>query len=136
MKKGCLRNFTKFTGKQLCQRLFFNKVAGLSPATLLKKRLWHKCVPVNFVKFLRTNFLQNTSGRLLLQPGCTQSVHMHFQSGHKTKVIMSTGREHLGLRSTLRWSFYANQFKSSRSQMFFKIVVLKNFAVIKGKHLR
>ena len=38
-KKGVLRNFTKSTGKHLCQRLFFNKVAGL-----------------NFVKFLRTLF--------------------------------------------------------------------------------
>ena len=44
----------------------FNKVAGLRPATLLKKRLWHKCVPVNFAKFLRTPLLQNTSGWLLL----------------------------------------------------------------------
>ena len=35
-------------------------------ATLLKQRLWHRCFPVNFVKFLRTPFLQNTSGRLLL----------------------------------------------------------------------
>ena len=26
-KKGVLRNFTKFTGKHLCQSLFFNKVA-------------------------------------------------------------------------------------------------------------
>ena len=36
-KKCVLRNFTKFTGKYLCQSLFFNKVTG--PATLLKKRL-------------------------------------------------------------------------------------------------
>ena len=28
VRKGVLRNFAKFTGKQLCQRLFFNKVAG------------------------------------------------------------------------------------------------------------
>ena len=42
MKKGVLRNFIKFTGKHLCQSLFFN------------------------VKFLRTPFLQNTSGRLLV----------------------------------------------------------------------
>ena len=27
-KKGVLNNFTKFTGKHLCQNLFFNKVAG------------------------------------------------------------------------------------------------------------
>ena len=41
IQKDVLRNFTKFTGKHLCQSLFFNKVAGLRPATLLKKRLWH-----------------------------------------------------------------------------------------------
>ena len=39
VKKGVLRNFAKFTGKHLCQRLFFDKVAGLRPATLLKKSL-------------------------------------------------------------------------------------------------
>ena len=38
-KKGVLRNFAKFTRKHLCQNLFFNKVAGLRPATLLKRRL-------------------------------------------------------------------------------------------------
>ena len=27
---------------------------GLRPATLLKKRLWHRCFPVNFAKCLRT----------------------------------------------------------------------------------
>ena len=26
------------------------------PATFLKKRLWHKCFPVNFAEFLRTAF--------------------------------------------------------------------------------
>ena len=55
IRKGVLRNFAKFTGKHLCQSL------------LLKKRLWHMCFPENFVKFLRTSFLQNTSGRLLLR---------------------------------------------------------------------
>ena len=63
-KIGGLENFAKFTGKYLCQSLFCNKVAGLSlrPATLLKKRLWHTCFPVNFAKLLRTFFLWNTSG--------------------------------------------------------------------------
>ena len=61
-KEGVLKNFTKFTGKHLWQSLFFNKVAGLRLATFLKKRLWHRCFPVN----LRTPFLQNTCGRLPL----------------------------------------------------------------------
>ena len=49
---------------------------GLKPATLLKKRLRHRCFPVNFAKFLRTSFLQNTSGRLLL---CMLSNNFHVR---------------------------------------------------------
>ena len=56
LKKGILRNFAKLARKHLCQSLFFNKVAGLSPAALLKKKLWHRCFPVNFAKFLRTSY--------------------------------------------------------------------------------
>ena len=37
MKTGVLKDFVKFTGKHLCQSLFFNKVAGLRAATLFKK---------------------------------------------------------------------------------------------------
>ena len=50
-------------------RLNTNKMRQKQPpklATLLKKRLCHRCFPVNFAKSLRTPFLQNTSGRLLL----------------------------------------------------------------------
>ena len=54
-KKGVLRNFAKFTGKHLCQSLL--SVAGLGPATSLKKRLWHRCFPMNFAKFLKTPLL-------------------------------------------------------------------------------
>ena len=62
-KKGVLTNFANFTGKHLCQILFFNKVSGLRTAILLKMRLRHRCFPVNFVKFLRTLFFsQNISG--------------------------------------------------------------------------
>ena len=60
------KNFSKFAGKVPCQSLFFNKIAGFRPATSLKKRIWDRCFPENFAKFLRTLFLQNTSKRLLL----------------------------------------------------------------------
>ena len=55
-KKCVPKYFVKFTGKQLCHSLFFNKVAGLRPETLLKKILWHRCFPVKFVKFLKILF--------------------------------------------------------------------------------
>ena len=51
-KKVLLEISQKLTWK-LCHSLFFNKVAGLRPANSLKKRLWHRCFPVNFVKYLK-----------------------------------------------------------------------------------
>ena len=49
--KSVPKNFEKFTEKHLCR----------GSTTLLKKILWHRYFQVNFPKFL-----QNTSGRLLL----------------------------------------------------------------------
>ena len=48
VRKGILRIFAKLTGKQLCQSLFFNKVAG------------------EFWEISKKPFLQNTSRRVLL----------------------------------------------------------------------
>ena len=50
-KKSILKNFVKIIGKQLCQSLFFKYVCRLK---------------LSFAKFLRTSFLQNTYGQLLL----------------------------------------------------------------------
>ena len=55
-KQVFLGNFAKFTGKHLCQSLFLNKVAGLKLATILKKRLWNSCFPVNFGRIFKTTF--------------------------------------------------------------------------------
>ena len=52
------------------------------PTTLLKKRLWHRCFFVNFVKFLRIPFLQNTSGPLLLVSLCLKN------SNSRNKLFM------------------------------------------------
>ena len=62
-KIGVLQNFAKFRGKHLCQSLFLKKGAGLRPETSLKKRLWHKCFPVNFAEsfFYRTHLMAPSS---------------------------------------------------------------------------
>ena len=54
VKKGVLRSFQKF-----------RKIHRKTP--VLKKSLWHRCFSVSFAKFLRTAFLQNISGRLILK---------------------------------------------------------------------
>ena len=51
-KKVVLKNFAKFTGRHLCQ--------SFRPATLLKKRLQHRCFPVNSAIFLRTHFCRTS----------------------------------------------------------------------------
>ena len=50
-KKGVPENFAKFKGKDLCRSL---------------KKIPTQVFPVNFEKFLRIPFLQDTSRRLLL----------------------------------------------------------------------
>ena len=47
-----------------CARVSFLIKLQEPLATLLKKRLWHRCFPVNFAKFLRKPFSQSTSGWL------------------------------------------------------------------------
>ena len=50
---GVLRNFSE---------PLFNKAAGLRPATLLKKKLWRRCFPMSFARFLRTSFYRTPLG--------------------------------------------------------------------------
>ena len=73
--RNFFENVAEFSSEAVVQRWSLKKVflkisqnsqentfARVSPATLLKKRLWRRCFPVNFVEFLRTLFLYNTSG--------------------------------------------------------------------------
>ena len=63
-----LKFFAIFTGKHLCQILFFNKVTGLrpKPITSLTKRLWYRCFPMDFAKCLRAPVFKEHLRWLLL----------------------------------------------------------------------
>ena len=56
-KKALLRNFAKFTGKQLFRCLFSNKFANRRTATLFKGKPHYRCFLVNFAIFFRTSIL-------------------------------------------------------------------------------
>ena len=60
VKKVALGNFTKFIGKHLCQSLFFNKVAGLRLAILLKKESLAQVIPCEFCKISKNTFFHRT----------------------------------------------------------------------------
>ena len=44
------KHFKSSRSELLCKK------SCLRPATLFKKRLWHRCFPINFMKFLKTPF--------------------------------------------------------------------------------
>ena len=55
VKKGVLRNFLKFTGKHLCQSLFFNKVAG-SACNFIKKETLAQLFSCEFYEISKNPF--------------------------------------------------------------------------------
>ena len=59
-KKRLLRNFTKIHRKTPVRESLFYQSCKPQLAILIKKRLWHRCFPVNFAKSLRTSFFYRT----------------------------------------------------------------------------
>ena len=57
-KKCVLRNFAKFTGKHLCQSLFFDKVAGLKPEAynFIKKEILAQVFSCEFCIISKNTF--------------------------------------------------------------------------------
>ena len=77
----------------------------------IKKRLWHRCFPLSFAEFLRTPFLIEQLWWLLL---------------YLIDFLLNPPDIHTDMQMN----------RSSRSQMFFKKHVLKNFAIFTGKALK
>ena len=65
-KLSVFKNFAEFTKKTPIMESLCNKVAGPLPESLLNKGPRHRCCSVIFPKVLKTPFLQNPSGWLLL----------------------------------------------------------------------
>ena len=127
-KKIFPRNFEKFTGKHLCQSLLFNKVWGIRPAMLLKKKLWHSCFPVNYAKFVRSTF-HRTPPELLLSGNELQNpLKLLFQN---SIIEIKKMRKRSKLVTESEYSL----IRSSRPEVFFKKSVLRNFKKATGKHL-
>ena len=88
-KKGVLKNYAKFTGKHLCQSLFFKKVGGLMPSTLSKKRLWQLFFNEFYKIFKNTFFIwwlllkevaEESSKRRGLANYCVEFLIIHMQT--------------------------------------------------------
>ena len=93
-KEAVPKNVAIFHRKYLCRSLFC-QAAGLRLATLLKKRIRHRCFSANFVRFLRTVFCRTTvNGYLRIL-----SVVVHFWTwkgvvGNKLKKLKINQRHY------------------------------------------
>ena len=65
------------------------KVASLQAYNFIKKRLQHRCFPVNIAKFLRTAFLWNTSPVAAIEPTEDTYEYLLFFSFSKNKSLPS-----------------------------------------------
>ena len=109
-------------------RLFFNKVTGLRPATLLKKRLLHRWFHVNFAKFLRILFCRTS----LVDCFCTvflwnfQVLRITFFTGHLRELL---------LQSDVWKHFLRGPHIFTSLYLPYRTAVLKNFVKFKKRDL-
>ena len=83
-KKRCFQKFRKIHRETPVPESLF-----LRSTNLLKKRLWHKCFPVYFAKFLRTPFIIGHLWGLLLEIGFYAEKHVSETQMKNVAVIES-----------------------------------------------
>ena len=130
-KKGVLRNFAKFIVKHLCHSLFFDKVAGPRPATLWKKRLWHRCFLTEHL------FSQNTSGDCFcfFKRLFVTSHTLHFTLFASTSTLF---RSYFSVFNFVVFNFFTKKKRKEKKKIFienhkkiWEIVVLTDRCIIK-----
>ena len=84
-KEVSLKNFAIFTEKRLCWSLFLNKFAGLRACNFIKKRLQHRCSPVNHCKIF-----QNICERQLLRLACHKSLTFNMKIYKYTEISFTS----------------------------------------------
>ena len=87
-RKSVLKNPTKFTRKHLCQRVFFNKVAGLRPqaSNVIKKEALTKVFSCEFCEISRNIFFTEH-----LRVTASDGLHLGLQNTLKNLMGNSTG---------------------------------------------
>ena len=99
---------------------------GARSATLLKKRLWHRCFPANFVKFSRTPFSQSTSGRLFLWPLSmkylkSDAANRGVLSKKVFLRILQNSQENTCARVPFLIKFQASAFNTNKKEILAKV---------------
>ena len=127
-KKGVLGYFAKFTAKNLCWSLFFNKVEGLRSTVLLKKRLQHRCFALSFARFQEHLFDRTPLGNCFLskvEPSQRLFTEQFDSFYLKIKVFICVDNNWKVIQKYLRKVFY----KKACSQKFLKVLCRSLFLI-------
>ena len=115
-KKGDLRNFTN-SQENTCARASLliklqtrpQGLQGLRPETLLKKRPWRRCFPVNFKKFLKKTFFTEHLQWVLLKVMIS------------SKLIFNTQK------LTMKFLYFLSLSLATHSKIIYPRVLIKTF---------
>ena len=121
----------RYQGKK---NYFVEHLPVILVSTLLKKSIWHRCFPVSFAKFLRTPFLENTSGRLLLSFSTEKSIPLFSLNPRKVfsqldldNLLYKNYRSVAEINNHLPLSSLTTIFKSFvRSDLHYSDVIFDN----------
>ena len=83
----------------------FQQSSRLKVCYFIKKDIWHKCVPVNFSKILRTAFLQNTS---------KYSIFNNEKTVTKVRIVIRITGIRDTCNSIIITSFYQRRIRTQR----------------------
>ena len=137
--------FINVLQKRCSQKLHRNHMAAPKICNSNKRRLKCRCFPANFAKFLKITFLQNTSGRLLLDFFIhLTKLFFAIQWTNRNQVLYIF--EHvlswlLNVMNIMSFAsgklYFAKQtpHRSSHLHIFSKIGILKNVTNFTQKHL-
>ena len=98
------------------QSLFFNKKQASSLQLYFNKRLWDRCFPVNFGKFLRTHFLIEQLWWLLLNFTKIAFSKYEFGISFKKQFEKSQTKQVDEEDEILNWSVFSNEKKRNHQK--------------------
>ena len=119
VRKSVLRNFAKFT-ENICARVsFFNKIAGQACNVIKKETL----AQVFSCEFLRTPFLQNTSG------GCfCLFIRTLFNIYQKYEIRTISKKLFLNIKFLLyKKHFFSSYIKNSVNAFLLRLIFIAHF---------